>query len=91
MTNGNDLVAAYARQSEHFPRPVVEVALAMTDTGDRAQRYSQGQASFVWGMVRNILGAVFLSFWHRSNVQEGGGESENGRGQVGVKTTKLGM
>ncbi|KAK8138433.1 class I glutamine amidotransferase-like protein [Apiospora sp. TS-2023a] len=40
VTNGNDLVAAYARQSEHFPRPVVEVALAMTDTGDRAQRYS---------------------------------------------------
>ncbi|KAK7923898.1 ThiJ/PfpI family protein [Apiospora marii] len=65
VTNGNDLVAAYARQSKHFPRPVVEVALAMTDTGDRAQRYSQGQASFVLGMVRNILGAVFLGFWRR--------------------------
>ncbi|KAK8082270.1 ThiJ/PfpI family protein [Apiospora saccharicola] len=65
VTNGNDLVAAYARQSEHFPRPVVEVALAMTDTGDRAQRYNQGQASFVLGMVRNILGAIFLCFWRR--------------------------
>ncbi|KAK7970520.1 ThiJ/PfpI family protein [Apiospora saccharicola] len=45
--------------------PVVEVALAMTDTGDRAQRYNQGQASFVLGMVRNILGAIFLCFWRR--------------------------
>jgi len=64
-TNGNDLVAAYARQSKHFPRPVVEVALAMTDTGDRAQKYSQGQMSFVFGMIRNILGAVFLGGWRR--------------------------
>ncbi|KAK6842138.1 class I glutamine amidotransferase-like protein [Apiospora arundinis] len=65
VTNGNDLVAAYARQSKHFPRPVVEVALAMTDTGDRAQKYSQGQTSFVLGMIRNILGAVFLGFWRK--------------------------
>ncbi|KAK8049744.1 class I glutamine amidotransferase-like protein [Apiospora phragmitis] len=65
VTNGNDLVAAYARQSKHFPRPVVEVVLAMTDTGDRAQKYSQGQTSFVLGMIRNVLGAVFLGFWRR--------------------------
>ncbi|KAK8088891.1 class I glutamine amidotransferase-like protein [Apiospora hydei] len=65
VTNGNDLVAAYARQSQHFPGPVVEVALAMTDTGDRAQKYSQGQTSFVLGMVWNILGAAFLGFWRR--------------------------
>ncbi|KAK8125279.1 ThiJ/PfpI family protein [Apiospora kogelbergensis] len=65
VTNGNDLVAAYVRQSKHFPRPLVEVALAMTDTGDRAQKYNQGQASFVFGMIRNIVGAVFLGFWRR--------------------------
>ncbi|KAK7941101.1 Isonitrile hydratase [Apiospora aurea] len=74
VTNGNDLVAAYARQSQHFPRPVVEVALAMTDTGDRAQKYSQGQMSFVLGMVRNMLGAAFLASGVGSSKRQRGGE-----------------
>lgn len=44
MTNGNDLVAAYARASpKHFPSPIVEFACAVTDVGDRSQKYSEAQ------------------------------------------------
>jgi hypothetical protein len=43
VTNGNDLIAAYARLSGRFPEPVVELGLAMTETGDRPQRYETGK------------------------------------------------
>ena len=40
ITNGNDMVAAYLRQSKVFPRPVVELACSMADVGDRGEKYS---------------------------------------------------
>ncbi|KAF6836877.1 ThiJ/PfpI family protein [Colletotrichum plurivorum] len=57
ITNGNDLVAAYARASgKHFPAPVVEIACQMADVGDRGQEYGQGQTayfvSFMWQVVK---------------------------------------
>lgn len=39
ITNGNDLVAAYCRESGRFDPQVVEWALAMADVGDRPQLY----------------------------------------------------
>ncbi|KAK4251233.1 hypothetical protein C7999DRAFT_11101 [Corynascus novoguineensis] len=60
VTNGNDLVAAYARTSGRFAGPVAELALAMTDVGDRPQRYSKGQAAFGLSIVWQILKAVFM-------------------------------
>ncbi|KAF3015645.1 hypothetical protein E8E14_011644 [Neopestalotiopsis sp. 37M] len=64
VTNGNDLVAAYARhKTEFFPRPLVEVCLEMTDTGDRAQVYGKSQSRFVLGMMLHTFRAWASSFW----------------------------
>ncbi len=67
ITNGNDLVAAYIRQSKHFPSPVAEVACKMADVGDRAQGYSQGPTAFTLGFVWLLLKAWFLGIgkWNR--------------------------
>ncbi|ETS88031.1 hypothetical protein PFICI_01859 [Pestalotiopsis fici W106-1] len=64
VTNGNDLVAAYARhKSEFFPKPLVEVLLETTDTGDRAQVYGKSQSSFILGIVFNTFRAWVSSVW----------------------------
>ncbi|KAI1157166.1 class I glutamine amidotransferase-like protein [Nemania diffusa] len=40
VTNGNDLVAAYARaKPEYFPRPLVELICEQLEVGDRPQEY----------------------------------------------------
>ncbi|SPO07737.1 uncharacterized protein DNG_10432 [Cephalotrichum gorgonifer] len=39
ITNGNDLVAAYARGGKHFSPPLAEFVCKMADVGDRPQRY----------------------------------------------------
>ena len=57
VTNGNDLVAAYARQSKHFPSPIVEIATNMADVGDRPQNYGVGQTAFAIGIVWQLLKA----------------------------------
>lgn len=58
ITNGNDLVSAYARHSQHFfPSPLVEVVLKMADVGERGQVYGQGQTRFTLGMVWQLLRA----------------------------------
>ncbi|KAK5627174.1 hypothetical protein RRF57_002889 [Xylaria bambusicola] len=46
VTNGNDLVAAYARAGKHFPSAVVEIACKMADVGDRGQVYFRKSDSF---------------------------------------------
>lgn len=46
VTDGNDLVCAYARLSGRFPRPVVELALMMADAGERPQKYGDGKPTF---------------------------------------------
>ncbi|KAJ4394169.1 hypothetical protein N0V93_003386 [Gnomoniopsis smithogilvyi] len=40
VTNGNDLVSAYVRESGRFAPELVEFCLAFVDTGDRPQRYA---------------------------------------------------
>ncbi|KAI0176703.1 ThiJ/PfpI family protein [Pestalotiopsis sp. NC0098] len=66
VTNGNDLVAAYARsKSDFFPKPLVEVVLEMTDVGDRAQVYDKSQSRFIVGMVFQTFRAWVSSFWRR--------------------------
>lgn len=56
VTNGNDLVSAYVRQSPRFPAPMAEFGLAVTETGDRAQKYEVGKAmataSALWQIIR---------------------------------------
>lgn len=68
ITNGNDLVAAYARQSKHFPRPVVEIALKMADVGDRPQVYGQGQAAFTVGFVWTLFKAWVWGFGKKKSA-----------------------
>lgn len=41
VTNGNDLVAAYLRESGRFPAPVAEFACELTEVGDRPQLYAE--------------------------------------------------
>jgi hypothetical protein len=60
VTNGNDLVAAYARLSGRFAGPVVEFGLVMTDTGDRPQSYGTGKAVFTLRVVWQILKAIVI-------------------------------
>lgn len=45
VTNGNDLVAAYLRESGRFPAPVAEFACGLAEVGDRPQLYSGSQSA----------------------------------------------
>lgn len=60
VTTGNDLVAAYARQSGRFPGPVAELALLLTETGDRPQKYETGKVAMTLGFVWQIVKALFI-------------------------------
>ncbi|GAP85961.1 putative family protein [Rosellinia necatrix] len=45
VTNGNDLVAAYARATpKYFPRPLVEIICEQLEVGDRPQHYTKDMA-----------------------------------------------
>lgn len=59
ITNGNDLVAAYARSSKHFPSAIAELACKMAEVGDRPQLYDQSQARFTLGFVWTVLRSLF--------------------------------
>ncbi|KAL0936742.1 ThiJ/PfpI family protein [Colletotrichum truncatum] len=39
MANGNDLIAAYVLQSQHFAKPVAEIALSIAQIGHRSQEF----------------------------------------------------
>lgn len=41
VTNGNDLVAAYLRESGRFPAPIAEFACGLAEVGDRPQLYAE--------------------------------------------------
>ncbi|SPQ17841.1 e8fd80f6-715d-48da-bd18-63d5428cde73 [Thermothielavioides terrestris] len=62
ITNGNDLVAAYARLSGRFPGPVAELALVMTETGERPQRYERGKSALTLGILWQVLKAVWMGY-----------------------------
>ncbi|KAH8881362.1 ThiJ/PfpI family protein [Thozetella sp. PMI_491] len=59
ITNGNDLVAAYAKQSRHFPTAIAELGAQLTDVGDRPQKYQVGQTRFTLGFVWILIKAFF--------------------------------
>ncbi|CAG9949064.1 unnamed protein product [Clonostachys rosea f. rosea IK726] len=59
ITNGNDLVAAYARSSKHFPSAVVELGCKMADVGDRPKEFADSQVGFTLGVVWNIVLGFF--------------------------------
>ncbi|KAF4510758.1 hypothetical protein G6O67_002626 [Ophiocordyceps sinensis] len=66
VTNGNDLMAAYARaSSKHWPSSIVELCLMMTDVGDRDQVYGQGHgtmmARFGWLLLKSWVASFFCS------------------------------
>jgi putative intracellular protease/amidase len=65
VTNGNDLVVAYARQSSRFPGPLVDVAIRIADVGDRPQKFDVGQTAFTLGFVWVLLRAWVLGFGGR--------------------------
>jgi hypothetical protein len=66
VTNGNDLMAAYARhKSEFFPKPLVEIGLDLVDVGDRAQQYSKSQPVFFLGFGFNIFRAFLANLWRK--------------------------
>ncbi len=50
-------MAAYARQSRHFPRPVADLGIELCDVGDRPQEYGTsyagGIAKIMWIVVRS--------------------------------------
>ncbi|KAM5356036.1 hypothetical protein ACJ41O_002682 [Fusarium nematophilum] len=62
VTNGNDLMAAFARASTNrWPGPVAEMGAMLTDVGDRSQVYGEGQSRFVLGVAWQIIKGWFLS------------------------------
>jgi putative intracellular protease/amidase len=69
ITNGNDLMAAYAKSCGRWPVPVAEMGAMLTDVGDRGQFYEQGQKRFVLGIVWSIIKAWF--------VRPGGGKTKS--------------
>lgn len=68
VTNGNDLVSAYVREGPHFPGPVAEFGLALTDTGDRPQRYGTGQTTFMVGMVWQVIKAAIMGLGRKTKT-----------------------
>lgn len=66
VTNGNDLVAAYARKNpKYWPGPVAEFGVTIAEVGDRPQRYETGQAAFTLGIVWQVIKAAVMSIGRR--------------------------
>ncbi|KAF5017750.1 hypothetical protein F66182_10298 [Fusarium sp. NRRL 66182] len=62
VTNGNDLMAAYARaNTKYWPSPVSELGAMLVDVGDRSQIYGQSQHSFFLGVGWQVVKAWFSS------------------------------
>ncbi|KAL4730028.1 hypothetical protein ACLX1H_002058 [Fusarium chlamydosporum] len=62
ITNGNDMMVAYAYASnKYWPRSVVSMGAMLTDVGDRPQLYDQGQRKFFLTMAWHIIQAWFSS------------------------------
>lgn len=61
VTNGNDLMAAYARSGKHWAKPLAETGLMLTDVGDRGQIYREGPTMFILGAAWQIVKAWFVT------------------------------
>ncbi|KAK7226602.1 hypothetical protein V2G26_014605 [Clonostachys chloroleuca] len=62
VTNGNDLMAAYARASGRWPASIVDTGLMLTDVEPRPQFYEIGQSRFFLNAAWMIVRAWFASF-----------------------------
>jgi putative intracellular protease/amidase len=61
VTNGNDLVSAYARHTpKYFPGPIAEFGVNICDVGDRPQQYETGQTMFTLRMVWQVIKAAVM-------------------------------
>ncbi|ROT40087.1 hypothetical protein SODALDRAFT_377965 [Sodiomyces alkalinus F11] len=54
VTNGNDLIAAYARSGKHFAPALGDLACIMAEVGDRSQLYKKGQSVYILGMLWEV-------------------------------------
>lgn len=62
ITNGNDMMVAYAyANSRYWPTPIVSMGAMLTDVGDRPQMFDQGQKKFFLTMAWHIARSWFLS------------------------------
>ncbi|KAH7171157.1 class I glutamine amidotransferase-like protein [Dactylonectria macrodidyma] len=61
ITNGNDLMAAYAKACGRWAQPIAELGPVLTDVGDRGQFYGESPSRFAFGMVWTILKGWFAS------------------------------
>ena len=60
ITNGNDLMAAYAQaQNKYWPNSISKLGAMLVDVGDRPQIYHQSQRKFfivfAWQVVQGWL------------------------------------
>ncbi|KAL6919891.1 hypothetical protein ACHAPO_001233 [Fusarium lateritium] len=62
ITNGNDMMIAYAHtNSKYWPASVVSMGAMLTDVGDRPQVYDQGQKKFFLTMAWHVTRSWFSS------------------------------
>ncbi|RGP65623.1 glycosyl transferase gt-a type structural fold [Fusarium longipes] len=62
ITNGNDMMVAYAyASSKYWPKSIVSMGAMLTDVGDRPQMFDQGQGKFFLTMVWHIVYSWFSS------------------------------
>ncbi|KYK55563.1 ThiJ/PfpI family protein [Drechmeria coniospora] len=79
VTNGNDLMAAYARASgKHWPASVAEIGIQLTEVGDRGQFYGEGRSLFMAGFAWQLLKAWF-AYFRAPAKGEGSGEMKKGQ------------
>ncbi|KAJ6786277.1 hypothetical protein PWT90_00817 [Aphanocladium album] len=71
ITNGNELAAAYARATQRWQQPVVELGLMLSEVGDRGQFYTEGNARFTLKFAWQLLKGWVLS-WTTGQRKEGG-------------------
>jgi transcriptional regulator GlxA family with amidase domain len=63
ITNGNDLVAAYIRET--YPGPVAEIVCAMADVGDRSLKYDTAPTRDLLFFLWQFLKASPMSWFRR--------------------------
>ncbi|KAF4342117.1 glycosyl transferase gt-a type structural fold [Fusarium beomiforme] len=62
ITNGNDLMVAYAQARNKFwPNSISKLGAMLVDVGDRPQMYSQGQRKFLMVFVWQVVKAWLFS------------------------------
>ncbi|KAF4975413.1 hypothetical protein FZEAL_7792 [Fusarium zealandicum] len=70
VTNGNDLMVAYARaNSQHWPGPVAEIGAVLTDVGDRPQIFGEGQRRYVLGVAWQLVKGWLMSLVSSSKAK----------------------